>query len=59
MAEVWVGKQELGAAMRSKRVRVTGPEHLVRSLPDWIGLSNFAYPDPAAEMAARQSGQTP
>ena len=55
MAEVWVGRQELGAAMRAKRVRVTGPEHLVRSVPEWIGLSNFAYPDPAAEMAARQS----
>ncbi|HYH52865.1 MAG TPA: helix-turn-helix domain-containing protein [Solirubrobacterales bacterium] len=55
MAEVWVGKQELGAAMRSKRVRVTGPGHLVRSLPEWIGLSTFAYPDPAAELAARQS----
>jgi DNA-binding HxlR family transcriptional regulator len=53
MAEVWVGKRELGAVMRSKQLRVTGPEHLVRSLPDWIGLSNFAYPDPAAEMAAR------
>jgi DNA-binding HxlR family transcriptional regulator len=54
LAEVWVGKQELGAAMRAKRVRLTGPEHLVRSLPDWIGLSTFAYPDPAAELAARQ-----
>lgn len=55
MAEVWLGKQELGAAMRSKRVRVTGPDHLVRSVPDWIGLSTFAYPDPAAELAARQA----
>jgi DNA-binding HxlR family transcriptional regulator len=55
MAEVWVGKKELGAAMRAKTLRVTGPEHLVRSLPEWIGLSNFAYPDPAAEMAARQA----
>jgi DNA-binding HxlR family transcriptional regulator len=55
MAEVWVGKRELGAAMRSDAVRVTGPEHLVRSLPDWIGLSNFAYPDPAAELASRQA----
>lgn len=54
MAEVWVGKQELGAAMRSKKVRVTGPEHLVRSLPEWLGFSTFAYPDPAAELAARQ-----
>ncbi len=55
MAEVWVGKRELGAAMRSQQIRVTGPEHLVRSLPDWIGLSTFAYPDPAAELAARQA----
>jgi DNA-binding HxlR family transcriptional regulator len=55
LAEVWVGRQELGAAMRSRRVRVTGPEHLVRSVPDWIGLSTFAYPDPGAELAARQS----
>lgn len=56
MAEVWVGKQELGAAMRSQKVRVTGPEHLVRSLPDWLGFSTFAYPDPAAELAMRQAG---
>lgn len=54
LAEVWVGKMELGAAMRSQRVKVTGPEHLVRSLPDWIGLSSFAYEDPAAVLAARQ-----
>jgi DNA-binding HxlR family transcriptional regulator len=54
MAEVWVGKQELGTAMRAKKVRVTGPDHLVRSLPEWLGFSTFAYPDPAAELAARQ-----
>lgn len=54
MAEVWVGKTDLGAAMRSKRIRIRGPEHLVRSLPDWLGLSTFAYPDPAAELATRQ-----
>jgi hypothetical protein len=53
MAEVWVGQMELGAAMRSRRVRVTGPEHLVRSMPDWLGLSTFAYPAPEAEFAAR------
>ena len=53
MAEVWVGKTDLGAAMRSKRIRIRGPEHLVRSLPEWLGLSTFAYPDPAAELAER------
>lgn len=55
MAEVWLGQLELGAAMRSNRIRVSGPEHLVRSLPDWLGYSTFAYEDPAAELAARQS----
>jgi DNA-binding HxlR family transcriptional regulator len=53
MAEVWVGQLELGAAMRSRRVRVSGPEHLVRSMPEWLGLSSFAYPDPAAVLAER------
>jgi DNA-binding HxlR family transcriptional regulator len=51
MAEVWLGRLELGAAMQSRRVRVSGPEHLVRSFPDWLGLSSFAYPDPAAALA--------
>jgi DNA-binding HxlR family transcriptional regulator len=54
MAEVWLGRLGLGAAMRSRRVRVAGPEHLVRSIPDWLGLSSFAYPDPAAELARRR-----
>jgi DNA-binding HxlR family transcriptional regulator len=53
MAEVWLGKIDLGAAMRSRRISVRGPEHLVRSMPDWLGLSTFAYPDPAAELAER------
>ena len=55
MAEVWLGKTDLGAAMRAKRIKVDGPEHLVRSMPDWLGLSSFAYPDPAAELARRQA----
>jgi DNA-binding HxlR family transcriptional regulator len=55
MAEVWVGKLELGTAMRSRRVKLRGPEHLVRSVPEWLGLSTFAYPDPAAELAERQA----
>jgi len=54
MAEVWVGKLDLGAAMRARRVKISGPEHLVRSFPDWLGFSNFAYPDPAVEMASRE-----
>lgn len=53
MAAVWIGNLDLGTAMRSRRVKVSGPEHIVRSFPDWIGLSTFAYEDPAAEFAAR------
>jgi DNA-binding HxlR family transcriptional regulator len=55
MAEVWVGKPDLGAALRAKRIKVKGPELLVRSMPDWLGLSTFGYPDPAAELARRQA----
>ncbi|MGE5527282.1 MAG: winged helix-turn-helix transcriptional regulator [Methanosarcina sp.] len=54
MAAVWVGKLDLGTAMRSRQVKVSGPEHLVRSFPDWIGLSTFAYEDPAAEFGTRR-----
>jgi DNA-binding HxlR family transcriptional regulator len=54
MAEVWIGRLELGSAMRSRRVRVRGPEHLVRSLPEWLALNVFAYPDPVAVFAERQ-----
>lgn len=42
MAAVWLGDLELGAAMAARRVRVQGPDHLVRSLPDWLGFSAFA-----------------
>jgi DNA-binding HxlR family transcriptional regulator len=59
MAEVWLGQLELGTAMRSRRLKVTGPDHLVRSLPDWLGLSSFAYPDPAAELASRAEAPPP
>jgi len=54
MAEVWIGKRQLGSAMRSRDIRVRGPEHLVRSLPEWLGLNVFAYPDPEAEYAGRR-----
>jgi len=57
MAEVWIGRLDLGAAMRSRRVRVRGPEHLVRSLPRWLGLNVFAHPDPAAAFAGRRQGR--
>jgi DNA-binding HxlR family transcriptional regulator len=54
MAQVWMGRRDLGAAIRARSIRVRGPEHLVRSLPEWIGLNAFAFPDPAAELARRR-----
>jgi hypothetical protein len=54
MAEVWIGRLEPGAAMRSRRVLVRGPEHLVRNMPEWLGLSAFAHPDPEAVFAERR-----
>lgn len=42
MAAVWLGDLELGAAMATGRIRVQGPDHLVRGLPGWLGFSPFA-----------------
>ena len=55
MAAVWLGERELGAAMRSRRSRVRGPEQVIRRLPNWLGLNVFAYPDPEAEFANRRA----
>jgi hypothetical protein len=57
MAEVRIGTLALGAAMRSRRVRVSGPERLVWSLPRWLGRNAFAYPDPAAVLAETTSAR--
>lgn len=54
MARVWLGQLELGAAMLSGAVRVSGPDHLIRSLPDWLGRSVLADEDPFAAQAARR-----
>jgi DNA-binding HxlR family transcriptional regulator len=59
LAEVWVGRLEMGAALTAGRVRLRGPEHLTRSLPDWFGLSAFAFPDPAAVQAERVGALPP
>jgi hypothetical protein len=53
MAEVWIGKLALGAAVRARRITISGPEHLVRSVPHWLGLNAFAYRDPATVLAER------
>jgi DNA-binding HxlR family transcriptional regulator len=59
MAEVWIGRTSLGVALRSGAIRVTGPEHLVRTLPRWLGLNPFAYPDPGAVLAERLHAARP
>lgn len=53
LAEVWVGRRELSSATESGRIKITGPGHLVRAVPDWIGLSAFAYPEPGAVLEER------
>lgn len=42
LTHVWMGDKDLGAAMRSKEIRLEGPRPLVRSFPDWFSLSIFA-----------------
>lgn len=54
LADVWMGNTDIGAAMRAGTVSVTGPDHLVRGIGDWLGFSTFAYPDPEAEMEWRR-----
>lgn len=41
-AEVWMGHQELSAALRAKTITVRGPRALVRAFPNWLSLSIFA-----------------
>jgi hypothetical protein len=46
MAAVWVGKLDLARVMRSQQVKGERTRPHRPQLPDWLGLSTFAYPDP-------------
>jgi hypothetical protein len=38
LTAVWMGDVGLGQALRRRAIELEGPEHLVRSFPDWFGL---------------------
>jgi DNA-binding HxlR family transcriptional regulator len=42
MAEVWLGNRSLKAAMDSGDLKVVGPQHYLKTLGRWLGLSVFA-----------------
>ncbi len=42
LTRVWMGDVEMRDAMRSGRLRVSGPPELTRRFPSWLRLSRFA-----------------
>lgn len=42
MARVWLGDMPFSAAVRSKKIRLTGMAGLIRQFPSWLLLSHFA-----------------
>lgn len=42
MVDVWLGDDDLGQALRERRIRLRGPEPLRRRFPGWLGLSLLA-----------------
>jgi DNA-binding HxlR family transcriptional regulator len=44
---VFMGDLAIGDALRERRLRLEGPEHLVRAFPSWMGLGPFASVRPA------------
>lgn len=50
LTEVWMGFQQLDAALRQRVIRLSGPPKLVKSFPRWLMLSSFASaPGPRPE----------
>jgi DNA-binding HxlR family transcriptional regulator len=46
MAEVWKGDRELRTALRDQSVRAHGSRHLIRTMPDWLGLCLYKDVEP-------------
>ena len=42
MIEVWEGDEGLAAALRDGRIKAVGARQLIKTMPDWLGLSVFA-----------------
>jgi DNA-binding HxlR family transcriptional regulator len=47
LVDVWMGYQDLRAALREETLVLSGPRHLVRGFRHWFGLSVFAGADDA------------
>ena len=47
LVEVWEGDKDLRKALRGEQIRAHGSRHLIRSMPDWIGLCTYAHVRPA------------
>jgi len=47
MVKVWRGDLSLKKALREKLVRTNGNTHLIRSMPDWLGVCLYADIKPA------------
>jgi hypothetical protein len=42
LAEVWLGRQAFGSAVRARTITIEGPRALVRVFPTWLRLSALA-----------------
>jgi hypothetical protein len=52
MAKVWLGDVPFADALRSGKVRLTGPRPLANAFPSWLMLSHFAaVPRPQSQAA--------
>jgi DNA-binding HxlR family transcriptional regulator len=47
LTRVWMGDADLGGALRSGAIEMTGPSHLRRAFPGWLRLNVFAGVPPA------------
>jgi len=47
MVKIWRGDLSLRKALREKLVRTQGNKHLIRSMPDWLGICLYADIKPA------------
>ena len=48
LVEIWHGDLDLRLALREQRVRAHGNVHLVRTMPQWLGISPYADVRPMA-----------
>ena len=47
LVKVWRGDLTLRKALREKLIRTQGNTHLIRSMPDWLGICLYADIKPA------------